>query len=123
MSKTHRIRKLIFGKEQDELGQHARDMQSILDRVPFQEHRTIEHIYQEPMVVGNLDQEPFSIELVRIVDLMQPHVPVSACFGFLHFQWLPSQGGAVIQKIGGLDPTTNGTTRFRFYYRVTYRMN
>jgi hypothetical protein len=47
---------------------------------------------------------------------------VTACLGFVNFVWKPQNGGAVIQNIGGMNPTDNGATKYRFFYRITYRM-
>jgi hypothetical protein len=117
----HQVPKRIFKPEQDELANHARGVQEIFDRVPVVEHRTIEDFYAEPMTL-QVPEEPFSIELVRIANTYALEQPVSACFGMLHFVWRPRLGGAQITKIGGLTPAVDGLIKYRFYYRITYRM-
>jgi hypothetical protein len=121
MALTHQIGRRIFKPEQAELGAHARDVQEIFNKMPVIEHRVIEDFYAEPMVL-RANEEPFSIELVRIANMYALETPVSACFGMVHYVWKPTNGGAQITKIGGMDVATNGATKYRFYYRITYRM-
>lgn len=118
---THQLPRRIFKADEGPLGDHARATQDIFDKIPVMEHRAVEDYYAEPMVL-KASQEPFCVELVRIANVFALEQPVSACFGMLHFLWKPQQGGAVITKIGGLTPATDGATKFRFYYRITYRM-
>lgn len=122
MSLTHQIARRIFPKDQDELGKHARDVQSVFDKIPVQEHRVVDTPYMEPMTIGNLTEEPFSIELVRVVDTSNAHTIVSASTSLVHFTWLPSKGGAVIDKISGMTVATSPRPKLRFYFRITYKM-
>lgn len=121
MSRNHQVPRRIFGQDQVELGGHVRAVQEIFDRVPVVEHRVIEALYDEPMPLSAVE-EPFGVELVRIQNLQAPETPVNACYGFVHYVWKPLKGGALITKIGGMDVATNGTTKYRFSYRITYRM-
>ena len=110
---------MLFGKDQSELGQLARDAQDIFRRIPVIEHRMFDSNYVEPMVIGQLAEEPFCIELVRLVNLSSPAVTPTAMSTLIYFTWLPSQGGAIINSIDGLTP---GLTKYRFFFRVTYRL-
>jgi hypothetical protein len=118
---THQIGRRIFKPEQAELGAHARDVQEIFNKVPVVEQRVIEALYDEPMTLQTAE-EPFCVELVRIANMFAIEQPVSACFGMVHFVWRPNLGGCQITNIGGMSVATNGTTKYRFYYRITYRM-
>lgn len=121
MRRQQQIGRRIFKPELQELGQHARDVQEIFDGIPIVELRTIEALYAEPMTL-TAAEEPFCIELVRIASTLALEQPVSACFGMVHYVWRPQLGGAQIMKIGGMSVGTNGTTKYRFFYRITYRM-
>lgn len=101
----------------------TRDAQSIFQRIPVTEHRTVDEFYKEPLVMGGLKEEPFCIECVRIANLLNAQTNVPACTGFVNFIWKPNNGGAFIQNIGGLTVATNGSTKYRFYFRITYRMS
>ena len=122
MPKNHQIAKRIFPAEQDLLGKHARDVQTILDGIPVEEQREVEALYAEPMTMGALKEEPFSIKLERIVNLFAPETPVTACTGFVHWIWKPQVGGAQIQSITGMSVATHGQTKFRFSFRISYRL-
>lgn len=122
MTVTHQLTKRIGDAKDAPVWQQARDVQTILNRIPVQEHRIVEEFYKEPSVLGGLQEEPFGIELVRIVNMFAPETPVTACTGFINFVWKPQQGGAVIPSLGGFSIASNGTTKYRFYYRITYRM-
>jgi hypothetical protein len=121
MTVVHQVGRRIYPKGQEELAQHARDVQEIFNKIPVVEHRMIESYYAEPMTLL-VSEEPFCIELVRIANVFALEQPVSAAYGMLHYVFRPNLGGAQITKIGGLDVPTNGTTKYRFYYRITYRM-
>ena len=121
MRPVHQIGRRIFKPEQEDLGNHARDVQDIFDKIPVVDHRIVEDFYKEPMTLSAAE-EPYCIELVRIANMFAPEQPVSASYGFVHFVWRPQLGGAQITKIGGMSVATNGTTKYRFYYRITYRM-
>lgn len=121
MTLTHQIPKRIFKPEEAELGNHARSMQDILNKVPVVEHRVVETTYGEPMTL-QAKEEPFSIELVRIQNLRAPETPVTACYGFVHYVWRPQRGGAQITNIGGFTVAANAGIPYRFSYRITYRM-
>ena len=122
MSLTHQIARRIFRKEQADLGKHARDVQSVFDKIPVQEHRVIEQPYTEPMTVGDLAEEPYCIELVRVADTSNANTTVTASSSLVHFTWLPSKGGAVIDKISGMTPASSPRPKLRFYFRITYKM-
>lgn len=122
MTQQYRLKRQIFkGDQQAPLAEHARDTQQLLGQVPVTELRIVESIYTEPMVLGQLKEEPFCIELVRIVNLSAA-TNVVRCGGMVHFIWLPVLNGAQILSIDGLSPGFDGTTRFRFYYRITYKL-
>lgn len=122
MSLTHQIARRIFPKEQSELGKHARDVQTVFDKIPVQEHRVIVQPYTEPMTIGGLSEEPFCIELVRVADTSNANTVVTASTSLVHFTWLPSKGGAVIDKISGMTVATAPRPKLRFYFRITYKM-
>ena len=122
MTITHQLGRRIFPPSQPELGAHARDSQEIFNKIPVQIHRVVEALYSEPMVIGALKEEPYEIKLSRLVNLFAPETAVTACTGFVHWIWKPQLGGAQIQNITGLSVATHGQTRFRFSYRITYRM-
>lgn len=122
MRRNQQIGRRIFKPENAELATHARDVQELFNGVPIVELRTIESLYAEPMTL-TAAEEPFCIELVRIANTLALEQPVSACFGMVHYVWRPQLGGAQITRIGGMSVGTNGTTKYRFYYRITYRMD
>lgn len=122
MTVAHQLTNRIGDEKNAELWKHVRDTQLIFNNIPVTEHRTMETFYAEPMTMGGLQEEPFCIELVRIVNLLQGEQPVTGCTGFLNFVWKPQKGGAVINNVNGMSVGTNGTTKYRFYYRITYRM-
>ena len=121
MAKTHQLRSQLFPVDEAALGEHARDTQKILAKIPVVEHRITEQLYSEPLTLGQLTEEPFSIELVRVLNLFSPTTPVLTG-GMCHFTWLPQAGGAVIASIDGMSPGRDGATKFRFYFRVTFKM-
>jgi len=121
MTLTHQLRKRLFKPEQADLGDHARDVQDIINKVPVVEHRVVETTYTEPMTLA-AKEEPFCIELVRIANLRAIEQPVTACTGMVHYVWRPQLGGAQITNIGGLGVASNAGTPYRFSYRITYRM-
>lgn len=110
-----------FG-DSDALGYHARDTQQIFSAIPVQEQRIVETIYNEPLVIGNLKEEPFSIKLERIINLFAPPTPVR-CGSMCHFTWDPKSGGAQITSIDGLSMGFDHTVKFRFFFVVTYKLN
>jgi hypothetical protein len=118
---THQVSQRIFSKEQAELGKHARDVQDIFNKIPVVVHKVVEQPYDEPMTIGNLTEEPFSIELVRVSNLSQATQIVSTATSLVHFTWQPNKGGLVINKIGGMSVGTSLPT-LRFYFRITYKM-
>lgn len=122
MAQQLRLRQRYFDEKQAALGLLARDTQELFNRLPVTEQKTVEALYAEPMVIGGLREEPFCIECVRVVNLFAPPTPV-ACGGMLHFYWLPQLSGAQITSIDGMSPVTDGATRFRFYFRITYKMS
>lgn len=121
MAVTHQIAYRLFDKDQAPLGKHARDVQSIFDKIPVVVHKVVEQPYDEPMTIGNLAEEPFSIELVRVANLSQATQIVSTATGLVHFTWQPNKGGLVINKIGGMSVGASRPT-LRFYFRITYKM-
>lgn len=123
MSVNHILPKRIGEQQHAPTYQLARDSQLVLQKIPVTEHRIIEELYKEPIAMGGLKEEPFSIECVRIVNLLNAQTNVPACTGFVNFIWKPNNGGAVIQNIGGLTVAANGGTKYRFYFRITYRMS
>lgn len=123
MTVNHMLPDRIGDPEHAPTWKLTRDAQTLFQKIPVVEHRSIEAFYKEPMTMGALQEEPFCIELVRIQNLFAPETPVTACTGFLNFVWKPQNGGAQIQNIGGLSVASNGKTKFRFFYRITYRMS
>jgi len=123
MAKQLRMRQRFFSKDQDQLGQVARDVQELLGTIPVVQLKIVESVYKEPLAIGAIDQEPFGLELVRIVNLYAPKTPVSACTGIVHWVWIPEAGGASITQIGGLTPAANGQIQYRFYFRITFKLS
>lgn len=99
-----------------------RDVQELLNRIEVIEQRTIEQLYAEPIVLGNMPEEPFAIHLARISNLTTPTSPVTQCSGLTHWTWLPALGGAQIANISGMTVASDGATRFRFYFRIIYKL-
>lgn len=120
MTATPQIRKKLWGDKSVEprnLGELARDIQSIFDSIPQQLVRTFDDFYREPLVIGTLQTEPTAIELIRITNLSAPESPV-LCSGLCHWTWNPQQGGASVYSIAGLTPSTS--VRYRFTFRIMY---
>jgi hypothetical protein len=101
------------------LGDLSRDTQGAFGRFLPQEIRVIEEFYKEPMTLGQFASEPTGIELLRVINLYAPEVPVK-CGSLVHYTFKPLQGGAVITSIDGLSMPINGTQRMRFVFRITY---
>ena len=120
MPQQFKLKQRYFDKD-NVAGVVARNVQELLDQMPVMEQKTIEQFYAEPLVIGGLREEPFCIECVRVVNLFAPQKPV-ACGGMCHFYWLPQLSGAQINSIDGMSPVTDGATRFRFYFRITYKL-
>jgi hypothetical protein len=123
MSITHILPRRIGDEQHAPTFQLARDAQLVMQKIPVTEHRIVEEFYKEPIAMGGLKEEPFCIECVRIVNLLNAQTNVPACTGFVNYVWMPNNGGAVIQNIGGLTVAANGGTKYRFYFRITYRMS
>jgi hypothetical protein len=119
MAQNHFIGRMVYDKDNPALGQHARNVQGILNQIPVVEQRVVDAIYKEPFILGNLSEEPFSIELVRVVNMSSP-LTTMKCGGMIHFTFLPAKGGASIASIDGLSPVTDGTTKLRFFFRISY---
>lgn len=118
----YRFKQRYFGPDQSDLGALARDSQEIIAKIPVTELRMVETLYSEPMTLGQLVDEPFSIECVRVINMFAPQVPVK-CGGMAHFVWKPENNGAVITSIDGMSPTLDAAIRFRFYYRITFKLS
>lgn len=119
-AKRYQLPRRIYDAKNEALGEHARGVQEVFDRIPVIEDRTVEQLYAEPMTLA-LDAEPLYIECPRIINLLQQSLPVIACSGMVHFDWLPRQGGAVIRNISGMSVAANGGIKYRFYFRITNR--
>jgi hypothetical protein len=109
------LRKQIFDKQ--DLGDTARDTQRAFDTIPRFVSKDLEAFYTEPLALGSPIAliEPKSIELVRIVSLVTPEVPV-LCGRMVHFNWKPQNGGAIVTSIDGLTPSTTIKYRMRFSF-------
>lgn len=119
-AKRYQLPRRIYDAKNEALGEHARGVQEVFDRIDVVEHRTVEQLYAEPMTLA-LTAEPLYIECPRISNLLQQNLPVIACTGMVHFDWLPKQGGAVIRNISGMSVAANGGIKYRFYFRITNR--
>lgn len=119
--KQLRFRQRYFANDQTELGEFARDTQELVGRIPQIELRITEQQYMEPMTLGNMTQEPFCIELVRVTNLLAPQTP-QQCGGMVHYTWLPAQNGCVIASIDGMSTLTDRIPNFRFYWRISYQL-
>lgn len=95
--------------------ENFRDIQRAFDAIPIVLLRKIEVEYGEPLVLGNLDNEPDAIELIRVIDLDAPETPVLTG-GMCHYVWRPDRGGAQITSIDGM----TGRKKYRFTFRLTY---
>lgn len=102
-----------------ELGESFRDVQRAFDAIPQVMLRKIETEYTVPLVLGNLDNEPDAIELIRIIDLNSQESPVG-CGSLCHYVWRPDKGGAQIMAIDGLTLAANGGKKYRYTFRITY---
>lgn len=111
------LRQQLYGEKDAKTGELARDVQRAFKQVPFEQHKTVDTVYKTPIVIGDLDEEPFCIELVRVANLSSVTAPPNG--GPCNFTWLPSQGGAVIASLAGFSA---GSTIYRLYFRITYRL-
>jgi hypothetical protein len=118
----YRFKQRYYGKEQSDVGNLARDAQELVGKIPVVELRMVETLYSEPMTLGQLLDEPFGIELVRVINMFAPSTPVK-CGGMVHFIWKPENNGAVITSIDGMSPVSDAAIRFRFYYRITFKLS
>lgn len=118
--KTHTLRRQFYDAKDSQTAELARDSQRIFSGIPVSEQRILEAIYDEPIVIGQLFEEPFSIRLDRIINLTAQTSPV-LCGSLCHWTWLPStRGGASIYSIDGLKPAA--APKYRFYFTVTYKL-
>jgi hypothetical protein len=113
-----RIRQQLL-KDPD-LAEQFRDVQRALDSIPTVLIRKIEVDYQEPLVIGNLTNEPDAIECIRLIDLLSQETTVLGAGGVCHYVWRPDRGGAQIMSINGMSVAANGGKRYRFTFRITY---
>lgn len=118
MKQPIRVRQQML--QNPEFGELFRDIQRAFDSMPTELLRKIEMMYTEPLVLGHLEQEPESIELVRIIDLANQDTPVVNAGGICQFSWLPAEGGAHIKSINGLSLAANGGKKYRLTFRLTY---
>jgi hypothetical protein len=114
---TAQLRKQLF--KDRELGEHARDVQHVLDTIPRFISRKVIGYYTEPMTLVSplAGVEPESIELTRIVSLVTPEQPVN-CGSMVHYVWKPQNNGCVVTSIDGLTPSN--TVKYRFTFRFSY---
>jgi len=111
------LRKQLW--EDPDKGEQARDIQQAFDRQPRTALRTVVMQYSEPLVIGNLREQPAGIEAIRILEDKDQQSPVRAG-GLCHFAWLPQKGGAVVGSIDGMNVPLNGGKSYRFTFRFTY---
>lgn len=102
------------------LAENFRDIQRAFDAIPIVLLRNVETQYTEPLVLGNMDNEPNGIEALRVVDLAAPETPVRDAGGVCHYVWRPDRGGAQIFAINGMSMAANGGKKYRFLFRLTY---
>lgn len=102
-----------------ELGESFRDVQRAFDAIPQVMLRKVEVEFSSVLVLGNMDNEPDGIELLRIIDLSAPEKPVG-CGSLCHYVWRPDKGGALIYAIDGMTLAANGGKKYRFTFRITY---
>lgn len=98
-------------------GANDRAVQNILMSMPRVSIQVLEGAYVEPLTL-TVAEDPVSIELARVVNLLQQDVPVQ-CSSLCHFIYRPEAGGAQITSIDGL--TSNAASRYRFTFRITYK--
>jgi hypothetical protein len=113
-----RIRQQLL--KDPELAEQFRDVQRAFDSIPTMLIRKFELEYQEPLVIGNLTNEPDGIELIRIIDLGAPESPLVGVGGLCHWVWRPDRSGAQVMSIGGMSLPFHGGVRYRFTFRITY---
>lgn len=101
------------------LGELARDAQDAFDAMPTVELRSIVMAYTEPLVLGQIDEQPAGIEVIRIYREDDQERSVGTG-GLCHFVWKPDAGGAFIKNIDGMSVGTNGGIRYRFNFRISY---
>lgn len=100
-------------------GEQGRDIQGALDSIPEVRLRKLTAVYTEPLTLGTFPKQPEGIELLRVVDMSAPEIPV-LCGQSCHFVWQPQNGGAVVKSIDGMSVAANGGKRYRFTFRITY---
>lgn len=114
MANRPQLRQRLFDDQQ--LGEHARDIQDALDALDRTERKTVEAAYQEPMTLA-LNEQPVAIEAIRVIDLSAQGTPVT-CGSLCSFVWGTS--GARITSIDGMSTVLHGGKRYRFTFRISY---
>jgi len=116
MPQGYQLRRQAFDDDRN-LGEHSRDVREALDTIPRFIYRTFERYYAEPMIIGNLTEEPLTIVLERVVNLNAAETPV-LCGSMVHYVWKPQLGGARVTSIDGLTPSTS--VKYRFVFRLSF---
>lgn len=112
-----RIRRQLA--DDPEVGEQWRDIQRALDSMPTVLLRKVDVRYAEPLVLGNMVNQPDAIEVIRVLDLNAPETVLRAgpaC----DYVWRPDRGGAQITGITGMTLAANGGKLYRFLFRLTY---
>lgn len=112
MSFRNAIRKRLFDLR--DIGELARDVQNVFDRIPSVDTRDFVDLYRAGMMLGKVPKEPTEIRMARVLLASSPETVVTP--GHVHFTYLGADEGARINEIAGL---TEGT-RYRFVFVVTY---
>lgn len=74
--------------------------------------------YIEPLSLNVGLEQPASIRLARIINLLAPSTPV-LCGDLVHFNFSPGAAAAVVTSIDGL--TSDPASRYRFRFELTYK--
>lgn len=118
MKQYIRVRQQVL--QNVELGEQFRDIQRAFDAIPIFLQRTIEMMYTEPLVLGNLQQEPDAILCIRVIDLASQETTVLGAGGVCHYVWRADAGGAHINSINGMSLVSNGGKKYRLTFLLVY---
>lgn len=98
-------------------GANQRAVQLVLMSQPRFAFQVIDTAYVEPMAINVGLEEPLCIELVRIVNKFSTD-PV-LCGTAVHWIFMPTQGGAIVNSIDGL--TSDPLSSYKMTFRITYK--
>jgi hypothetical protein len=105
-----RIRKRLW-KNRD-LGELARDVDTVISKVPWIELVQFDAPYTEPLYVG-YDHEPAILWCGRIRNVETMETPLRTG-GMVHFTWEGTRKRCRIDSVDGMTPTPGDTYRYTF---------